>query len=58
MVPVAFKTLPPEMKIKALFDQSLFVRASIQGVLREGLIAAGSYRRHDPDLPWRLASDD
>jgi multidrug efflux pump subunit AcrB len=32
--------LPPELKITALFDQSLFVRASIYGVLREGLIAA------------------
>ena len=40
MLPVALKTLPPEMNIKALFDQSLFVRASINGVLREGLIAA------------------
>ena len=30
----------PNSTIKALFDQSLFVRASIQGVLREGLIAA------------------
>ena len=29
-----------ELTIKALFDQSLFVRASIQGVLREGLTAA------------------
>src|SRR5260370_17948652 len=26
--------------MKALFDQSLFVRASIQGVVREGVIAA------------------
>ena len=40
MVPVAAQSLPPEMSVKALFDQSLFVRASIQGVLREGLIAA------------------
>jgi CzcA family heavy metal efflux pump len=36
--------LPPDLSsqitIKPLFDQSLFVRASIQGVLREGLIAA------------------
>jgi CzcA family heavy metal efflux pump len=40
MVPIAAQQLPPEMSIKALFDQSLFVRASIQGVLREGLIAA------------------
>jgi CzcA family heavy metal efflux pump len=36
----AAQTLPPELKVTALFDQSLFVRASIQGVLREGLIAA------------------
>ncbi len=40
----AAKYLPPDLSpqftIKALFDQSLFVRASIQGVLREGLIAA------------------
>ena len=32
--------LSPQLTIKALFDQSLFVRASIQGVIREGLIAA------------------
>ncbi|HKD05396.1 MAG TPA: efflux RND transporter permease subunit [Bryobacteraceae bacterium] len=32
--------LPPELKMKFLFDQSLFVRASINGVLREGAIAA------------------
>ena len=40
LVPKAAQSLPPELTIKALFDQSLFVRASIQGVLREGLIAA------------------
>jgi len=40
MVVQAAQSLPPELKITALFDQSLFVRASIQGVLREGLIAA------------------
>jgi CzcA family heavy metal efflux pump len=40
MVPLAALQLPPELNIKALFDQSLFVRASIQGVLREGVIAA------------------
>src|SRR5213595_2875805 len=33
-------TLPPELAIKPLFDQSVFVRASIQGVLREAVIAA------------------
>jgi multidrug efflux pump subunit AcrB len=33
--------LPPELNIVQLFDQSLFVRAAINGVLREGAIAAG-----------------
>src|SRR6201987_552818 len=36
----AAQALPPELKISHLFDQSLFVRASINRVLREGLIAA------------------
>jgi CzcA family heavy metal efflux pump len=40
IVQQAQQTLPPELKITALFDQSLFVRASVEGVLREGLIAA------------------
>src|SRR5579859_4361894 len=36
----ASTTLPDGVDMKALFDQSLFVRASIDGVLREALIAA------------------
>ncbi len=32
--------LPPELRITALGDQSIFVRASIDGVVREGIIAA------------------
>src|SRR5437764_115738 len=32
--------LPPELKVEPLADQSLFVRASIDGVVREALIAA------------------
>src|ERR1700730_8768638 len=32
--------LPPELEIRPLADQSIFVRASIDGVLKEGLIAA------------------
>ena len=31
--------LPPELKIEALSDQSVFVRAAISGVIREALIA-------------------
>jgi CzcA family heavy metal efflux pump len=40
IVAVAQQALPPELKVTALFDQSLFVRASIYGVIREGAIAA------------------
>jgi CzcA family heavy metal efflux pump len=40
LVPRAAQSLPRDLNITALFDQSLFVRASIQGVIREGLIAA------------------
>src|SRR6185295_9361226 len=41
----ALKTMraaaPPGLKISELFDQSKFVTSSVQGVLREGAIAAG-----------------
>ncbi len=40
IVPIALQALPKGITVKPLFDQSLFVRASINGVLREGLIAA------------------
>ena len=33
-------SLPEGMKVSTFFDQSLYVRASIQGVLREALVAA------------------
>jgi multidrug efflux pump subunit AcrB len=33
-------TLPPELRINALSDQSIFVRGAISGVVREALIAA------------------
>ena len=32
--------LPPALKLVQLFDQSIFVRAAVNGVLREGVIAA------------------
>ncbi len=40
-LPRILATVPPELKVVALADQSVFVRASIQGVEREALIAAG-----------------
>ena len=40
MVPVLLAGLPPQLKIRPISDQSIFVRASINGVVREGAIAA------------------
>jgi multidrug efflux pump subunit AcrB len=38
---ISRKAAPPGMQIKELFDQSVFVKDSIVGLLREGAIAAG-----------------
>src|SRR5271166_2772211 len=38
---ISRQAAPPGMQIKELFDQSVFVKQSIQGLLREGAIAAG-----------------
>ena len=40
MLEVIKPSLPDTLDIKPIADQSLFVRASIQGVIREGVIAA------------------
>jgi multidrug efflux pump subunit AcrB len=39
-LPVVAQTLPKDLKIVPLFDQSGFVRAAISGVVREAVIAA------------------
>jgi multidrug efflux pump subunit AcrB len=33
-------TLPPSLKVEAIGDQSIFVKAAVSGVIREGVIAA------------------
>jgi CzcA family heavy metal efflux pump len=40
LLPSIKASLPPALKIDPLSDQSIFVKASITGVIREGLIAA------------------
>ena len=40
MLPQIAQTLPQDLRLNTLFDQSLFVRAAIQGVVREGMTAA------------------
>jgi len=41
MLPQAQQTMPADVKITPLFDQSLFVKAAVKGVVAEALIAAG-----------------
>ncbi len=40
ILPVAMQNLPKELNIRPLTDQSLFVKAAINGVIHEALIAA------------------
>ena len=40
ILPRVAQTLPPELKIQPLSDQSIFVRGAINGVVREAIIAA------------------
>jgi CzcA family heavy metal efflux pump len=40
LLPKLKGTLPPALRMQALADQSIFVRASISGVIREAVIAA------------------
>jgi multidrug efflux pump subunit AcrB len=39
-MPTVLSTLPKEFKVTLLFDQSVFVRAAVDGVVREAIIAA------------------
>ncbi|HEY9136647.1 MAG TPA: efflux RND transporter permease subunit, partial [Terriglobus sp.] len=40
MMPRVKSTLPPQLQLTPLGDQSVFVRAAVQGVIREAIIAA------------------
>jgi CzcA family heavy metal efflux pump len=40
LLPRIAQTLPPELKIQPLSDQSIFVKGAVSGVIREALIAA------------------
>ncbi len=40
ILPRVAQTLPPDLRIQPLSDQSIFVRGSINGVIREAIIAA------------------
>ncbi|HVM91240.1 MAG TPA: efflux RND transporter permease subunit [Terriglobales bacterium] len=40
LLPRVAQTLPPELKIQPLADQSIFVKGAVSGVIREAIIAA------------------
>ena len=40
-LPQILQTLPPGIRVTPLFDQSVFVRAAVRGVVQEALLAAG-----------------
>jgi multidrug efflux pump subunit AcrB len=40
-LPAAMTQLPKDLDISPMFDQSVFVRASVEGVVKEAVIAAG-----------------
>ncbi len=40
LLPRVAQTMPPELKVTPLGDQSVFVRAAVSGVIREAIIAA------------------
>src|SRR6202012_5309829 len=40
LLPRVAQTLPPELRIQPLADQSIFVRGAVNGVIREAVIAA------------------
>jgi multidrug efflux pump subunit AcrB len=40
LLPRVAQTLPPQLKIQPLSDQSIFVRGAVNGVIREAVIAA------------------
>ena len=41
ILPRVASTVPPQLKMTPVSDQSIFVRAAVQGVIREAVIAAG-----------------
>ena len=59
LLPRVEQTLPPQLKIRPVSDQSIFVRGSINGVIREAVIAAALSGRHLPETygNWKQLDD-
>jgi CzcA family heavy metal efflux pump len=41
LLPRVMQTMPPELKVQPLADQSIFVKGAVEGVIREAVLAAG-----------------
>ena len=54
-LPKILAGLPAALQVRQLFDQSLFVRAAINGVVREAVMAALPHRHDDPAVSGKLA---
>ncbi len=54
-LPKIAATLPPGLEMTPLGDQSIFVRAAVNGVLREATYCRGADGGIDPALSWKLA---
>jgi len=49
--------LPRNLQIAQIGDQSIFIKAAINSVIREGVIAAAPHQPDDPRFPRQLALD-
>ncbi len=47
--------LPPALEIQTALDQSIFVRAAVDGVIYEAILAGLPDRADDPAVPRQLA---
>ncbi|MEI9984681.1 MAG: efflux RND transporter permease subunit [Aliidongia sp.] len=56
-LPDIAKIIPKSVSVKALFDQSVFVQASLDSVKMGGLADGAGVTRDDPAVPRQLAPD-
>ena len=57
LLPRVEESLPAGLNVRAVGDQSVFVKAAIFGVLREAVLAAALVGADDPAVPRQLALD-
>ena len=55
-LPKILAGLPPELKVSPLFDQSIFVRAAINGVVKEAAIGRAADRPDDSACSWEAGA--